>query len=302
MAGDFFILRFQCGIKIRYKQRATDLNLNHGPGGYMTRLLKYAALAASCGLTLAVITLGTASANGLPINKGQPQIKAVESLNWTGWYAGLFSGYGWGESNPSISSVTGDLRRRHEDYLNRYIGAAGPDLRLDGAVLGLQAGYDLQIQPSIVVGVVGDFAWSGIHGTASLAGLQMTRDMKWIGSLDARAGYLITPQTLAYLIGGLSVAKFNTDIRNIGWGGEGYGPSFSDASSSDTKWGWNIGGGLESKIGRNWSVFGDARYFKFPDTTTSLPGEWCRDSFAVGVTNKNEFAIARVGINFRPQN
>jgi hypothetical protein len=44
----------------------------------MNRFLKYAALAASCGLTLAAITLGTASANGLPINKGQPQVRALD--------------------------------------------------------------------------------------------------------------------------------------------------------------------------------------------------------------------------------
>lgn len=268
----------------------------------MNKFLKYAALATSCGLTLAVITIGTAPAADAPrsYNKAVPAA-AEQTLTWTGWYAGLSTGYGWGKSDPSISSVTG-LHGWKEDYLNSAIGVAGPDLRMDGAVLGGQLGYDLKVDPRFVVGVVGDFAWSGIHGTANVAGLQMTRDMKWIGNLDVRAGYLITPQTLAYLIGGLSVAKFNTDIRNIGWSGSGYGPSFADASSSDTKWGWNIGGGLESKIGRNWSIFGDARYHKFGDTTTNLPGEWCHDSFAVGVTNKNEFAIARVGLNWRPTN
>lgn len=219
--------------------------------------------------------------------KAQPvpnQIVAAPAQNWTGWYLGAFVGYSWGNNTPSVSS---------DHWEGSSFG--GPDLRMDGALLGAQVGYDWQVAPRVVVGLAADLAWAGVHGATSFHNIQMTKDMKMLGNLDARAGYLITPQTMAYVLGGLSVARFSSDINTIGWS------SGLAGSEGSTKWGWNIGGGLESKLSSQWSIFGDARYFKFNDSSTPViySGGEGQGTIA-NVSTRNAYSAFRIGLNWKP--
>jgi len=83
-----------------------------------------------------------------------PQTRA---LSWTGFYAGLHAGAGWGSANVANTS---------------------------GFVLGAHAGYNYQVD-RVVVGVEGDLDVSGVDHT----GFADKFREKWLGSGRARVGY-----------------------------------------------------------------------------------------------------------------
>lgn len=217
-----------------------------------------------------------AAAADMPV-KSQPYVTAVSvPFNWQTWYLGASWGYGASTSgataiNPGSSTF------------------AGPDLRMDGMLLGLQVGHDWLIAPRMLVGVVGDINWANVHGAAGFSSITATRDMTWLGNLDLRAGYLITPTLLWYAEGGMSVAGIKGRVSSLG------NPN-DIASESKTKFGWNVGTGFEGVLDqRNGvSVFVDARYISFKDSTVAFGEETTASA-------KNNYAVARVGLNWRPQ-
>lgn len=121
----------------------------------------------------------------------------VISPAWTGVYVG--AGIGGDALTPHVAaSLPGAL-----DF-----NAAG----LGGADVGgtFTIGYDRQIAPKWVVGAFGliDAATNGgakITATGAGAGTTVASDLasvKWAWTVGGRAGYLVSPETLVYLLGG----------------------------------------------------------------------------------------------------
>jgi outer membrane immunogenic protein len=83
----------------------------------------------------------------------------VPVFSWTGWYIGGNIGYGWGEStSPGITDNIG-------------FAAAGlnifPGLKPKGFIGGGQIGYDWQLNPNWVLGVVADFQGADIKASGA---------------------------------------------------------------------------------------------------------------------------------------
>jgi opacity protein-like surface antigen len=106
----------------------------------------------------ALAATGAAQAADMPVKA--PIFKAAPYDPWTGFYAGGNVGYSfasWNSSNP----VPGNT------LASAGLGNFGPGLtstakpRVDGWIGGLQAGYNWHVQPSWVVGLEGDFQWTG---------------------------------------------------------------------------------------------------------------------------------------------
>src|SRR6476660_3573890 len=115
----------------------------------------------------------TARAADMPIRtpyyKG-PVRSVVSYYNWTGFYAGINGGYGWGTSTWSL--------------------LPGTEIKPKGALFGGTLGYNYQVG-SIVWGLEGDFDWSGVKGSVSCVPGVVTCETSssWLATFRGRIGY-----------------------------------------------------------------------------------------------------------------
>ncbi|HET8544877.1 MAG TPA: hypothetical protein VFL68_10250 [Pseudolabrys sp.] len=159
---------------------------------------------------------------------------APVAYNWTGFYIGAGGGYGMFNLDSSLSQ-NGVLQSDNQTLGGRgWFGTAG-------------GGFDYQFNGPFVAGLFADFDFSDIHGNwhdpNSSAGGPIKQ--KWAWFAGARAGYLITPDVLAYLSGGFTRSRFS-DVHffNNGISSQPE-PDFMPATTYN---GWFVGGGAEAMI------------------------------------------------------
>lgn len=191
---------------------------------------------------------------------------AAPMFNWTGFYAGLHAGYGWGDIHQFDS------------------GGRSPDFDWDGFVGGGTLGYNWQTG-AWVFGVEADISWSDIRGrTSSSSGWGCVvsngciNEIDWFGTLRGRVGFAAN-QSLVYVTGGLAYG------RVFGALGNGCGV----ACVSETETGWTAGAGFEWAFAPNWSA--KAEYL-FVDLGRSYDG-----NTDIGMDSR--FNVVRAGINYR---
>lgn len=227
-------------------------------------------------------------------------VAPVPVMDWTGFYVGAFAGGGWGNTD-----ISGERNRGHGEG-----GHSGPSLDLDadvdGFLGGLQAGYDFQ-HDAFLLGIVGDFAFSGVsgdvekshdeHGGEEVILLAeegkggppaaFDMDYNWIATLRARAGFLPTENWLIYATGGVAWAgiEFESTVDE--------GP-LKGLSNDDTDIGYALGGGTEYRFNESWSLFAEALYMDFGDNDLDADkGPWDK------VNYDNDIWTVKGGVNFR---
>jgi outer membrane immunogenic protein len=195
-------------------------------------------------LTLSVSALAivaATSAFGADIQRRQVVTKAPAYVtpvyNWTGLYAGINGGWGWGNSNFSAPFSTGG------------------DFDVDGGLVGGTLGYNWQVNQA-VFGIETDIAWSNINGSAPCAGTTCELRNRWLGTLRGRIGYAMD-RFMPYVTGGLAYG----DVRT----------TFAGLESSATKAGWTIGGGLEAALAGPWTAKIEYLYVDLGNVDTSSP-------------------------------
>ncbi|HEY4142269.1 MAG TPA: outer membrane protein [Pseudolabrys sp.] len=198
-------------------------------------------------LTIGILSAGfahTALAADMPL-KAVPRIVEPVS-NWTGVYVGGNVGYSWGNfgATGAVVSPTGS-----QTY------------NVDGVIGGVQAGFNWQFNRNWLVGIEGDYQWSGEKDSNSWlfpitlgdarSGFTIANEYKlpWFATARARLGYLPDPNWLVYATGGVAVGKVTGNASLS------LGALSASVNDSTTKTGWTIGGGVETKIGgSNWST------------------------------------------------
>ncbi len=270
----------------------------------------------SIALIAAVYSVGsTASAFAADIPTKAPVAPVAATYNWTGFYIGANIGYGWGLNDPTYSFV---------GFQNTFLRAALNDQRTDhvnGVLGGLQLGYNWQAG-NIVYGIETDFQASGQEGTTTfqsgiavpLAGgsnptsISNTTKIDWFGTTRGRIGFA-SGRWLAYATGGVAYGRVKTNgvaspvtivIANtpFAW------------SSSDTKLGWTVGGGVEAALVGNWSWKAEYLYVDLGSIAAStnlgaqcfgVPGGGCViiTSGSGTITGKITDNIVRLGLNYR---
>lgn len=184
-------------------------------------------------LSLAVLAAVPAYAADLaPLYKA-PLYKAPPPPDWTGFYVGANGGYGWGRwDSNSLSPI----------FPDGVTTSADPDVQ--GWFGGVTGGYNWQASRRWVVGVEGDFDWSGekasdasssstssttsglttgfpaginacdAHSpcttTVTTAGTTTTANRwqkPWFATVRARAGFLVDPTLLVFGTGGIAFAE-----------------------------------------------------------------------------------------------
>jgi outer membrane immunogenic protein len=108
-----------------------------------------------------------------------------------------------------------------------------------------------------------------------------------LGTVRGRIGYAFD-RALLYATGGFAYGhvenKFNFPIDPN---------STSGLSTSGTRTGWTVGGGLEYAITNNWTVRAEGLYVDLGKSTSGPNCTGCRFGF------KNTYALGRVGLNYK---
>jgi outer membrane immunogenic protein len=205
-------------------------------------------------------------------------------LSWTGFYAGLNAGYGWGSS--SSFNLTG-LNGAGSALLNPalppglIVTAAGTgSSHARGAFAGFQLGYNWQIARNWLIGIEADIQHSSIRArtqrfnTTTVPGFEnfmatvAGRNLEWFGTLRGRVGVLATDNLLLFATGGLAYGRDKASVvlglpggGFIGFGGTPDATTFGCAtpvclsgSGSRTSTGWTAGGGIEYALSNTWSI------------------------------------------------
>ena len=129
-----------------------------------------------------------------------------------------------------------------------------------GIEYSVRAGYDRQFG-NIVVGLVGEFGRSEVRDSVTAfsttpASYVFTRELDWNAALRLRAGYAANT-TLFYATGGATYGRIDNSFATTNTAN-----SFT-GRGDDMSWGWQAGGGVEQKIGRNFSIGLEYLYTRF---------------------------------------
>jgi outer membrane immunogenic protein len=158
-----------------------------------------------------------------PYYKGQPH-SVVSYYNWTGFYAGVTAGYGFGSSDWSAP-----------------VAATKPK----GFLAGGTVGYNWQ-SGAIVYGLEGDVSWSNVKDNVVCGvGLTCETSSNWLATFRGRVGYAFD-RWLPYVTGGGAYGNVKATTSAAG------GVTLTEASSSQL--GWTIGAGIEYAFMGNWSA------------------------------------------------
>ncbi|TRD00365.1 porin family protein [Mesorhizobium sp. WSM4303] len=164
-------------------------------------------------------------------------------FDWTGYYAGLQAGYGWGQSDISVT----------EDAPF----AITPDI--DGGFVGGHVAGLWQFDQA-VIGAEAELNYSSIDGKAeSGLGSIFGTDIKWFGSVNAKAGFAMD-RLLVYGVGGVAFAGIETS--------QVAGASFA---STRTNVGWTVGAGVDYALTDKFIVGAQYRYYDFGSEHYDVP-------------------------------
>ena len=133
----------------------------------------------------------------------------------------------------------------------------------DGWAYYGRVGWDQQ-RGNIVVGVVGEFGKSEITDSVTAfsttpASYTMTRSIVWEASIRGRVGYTPNDTTLFYGTFGPGYARIDRDFTTTNTAN-----SFAERGKRN-QWGITGGGGVEQRIGNNFSVGLEYMYHQYQD-------------------------------------
>jgi len=172
-------------------------------------------------------------------------------------------------------------------------------------------GFDIQ-SGSIVFGVVGevgttDYRASTTGFTTTPASYTFTREIDYIADARARIGVTVTPTSLVYATGGLSMAKFESTFTTTNTVN-----SVNRGGLDDEDTGYVVGAGFEQKVTRNIAFGLEYLYREFEDDSRVRFGNSgttpATNPFLLGNPNGTDFARSqaefdihslRAVVNFR---
>lgn len=190
-----------------------------------------------------------------------PVFSGVSATQWTGFYAGINGGFGWGTT--SMAAIPGGV---------------STDNNSSGWSLGGQAGYNVDMG-GFVVGAEADLQWMNLG--YAVPGTTVEAKVDMLGTLRGRAGIPIG-QVMPYAtLGGAFARGSVTETPGI------------TSSSAANHFGWTAGVGLEAQATSNLSLKAEYLYVDLGNQSyDALPGA---GAFDVG----HRFSVVRAGVNYK---
>lgn len=206
------------------------------------------------GLGLLALFAVPAAAADRPLPRAQewPAYAAPRAYNWSGVYAGLHSG-------GAFDRFTGTTAKRSRNEV----------------LLGGQIGYNAQIG-NTVFGWEGDLSMNGFGKGSKRGGIGPSADMRYLGTVRARAGVAFD-RVLLYGTAGLAYGSLKASDGQL--------------SKSKSKMGYVVGAGVEYGITQNLTAKLEYNYVSLGKQNFQLGNTRHR----IGV---NEHLV-KVGLNYR---
>lgn len=197
----------------------------------------------------------TCSVHAADIPVKAPRPAPLPLWSWGGFYIGVQGG---------VVSHKGEF----DDYDGFFNGSPAPPVTYSatktGGIFGGHVGYNLQ-SGEIVYGLEGDF--SGLWAKGSTPGRPIFNslasfDVNWLATVRARLGVVISSATLLYVTGGVAFADVNNEAKTTD-----FGPGYI-MTIDKVRTGWTAGGGIEHRLGANWTARIEGRYVDLGSAST----------------------------------
>ena len=223
--------------------------------------MRYLSTIAAAGIVLGTAQVASAADMARPVYKAAPVM--MQAYNWSGFYAGIHGGYGWGEDSASAFGITssGDI---------------------DGWFGGGQIGWNWQAPGSPWVwGIEADLSGSDIGSSATALGLTADTNLNMFGTVRGRLGYA-WDRVLVYGTGGYAWGR-----NEITFSAPGISVSEERSHS-----GWVAGAGVEWALADNWTAKIEYQYLML-DSERYFP------TVLGGFDADADIHTVRVGLNYR---
>lgn len=208
-------------------------------------------LAAVTALTIACVLVAPALAADFDMapTMMSPVAMSSHEVDWTGFNISIFGGAAINPATPGVLQFDQDLNGNFSEPLVAPLAAAfGTNFigSNDGGFFGgIGMGYDMQMDKFVLGGVIDvariDYAERQSAFSSTPATYTEMRELQYLGTLRARAGYLVTDNLLAYVHGGVAVGdtrySFVSNNNNR-----------TSSGGTDTAVGYQVGGGLETML------------------------------------------------------
>jgi outer membrane immunogenic protein len=264
----------------------------------------------------AFAALPAQAADTYALEAGAKDTPMYETIpNWTGFYLGVNSGYGWGALSSTLNTSATDA-----SVLPAVVTAASSKLSAEGGFGGGQLGYNLQ-RDRIVFGVEADIQAGHIAGGAfSEANPEIVlvdtnawakSTLAWFGTLRGRAGYSFG-STLLYATGGIAFGGVRDSLAQTATSFNVGTPSITESDSvskNTTATGWVAGGGVETALTPSWSVKAEYQYIDLGSTLLSTNRDFtyncgvgditCTDNGSASIKMGHTYHTVRLGVNYK---
>jgi outer membrane immunogenic protein len=195
---------------------------------------------------------------------------ASPAYNWSGFYIGLNTGYGFGDSTWSS------------------VGSSS--FAVDGGMAGATVGWNYQIG-QLVLGIEGDYDWQNLRGSSNTGvcvglaggpafGGGCDTASNWYGTFRGRLGYAMD-RVMVYGTAGGAVSDIKASTGALPW-------------ASTTELGWAAGAGVEGAITDNLTA--KVEYLFTDYGSTNCPAASC--GFGAGNVKFYE-SMVRAGLNYK---
>jgi len=262
------------------------------------------------GLVLAS-SLGTGSAMAADMPVKAPLYKApppVEVYSWTGFYVGGNVGGLWEHDSGNTHWVSVNAPAIVTNILQSQ------SFNPSSVIGGIHAGFNWQASPWLVLGVEGDWEWTGPSSTfcrttdigpactdTGRGFLTFNEKTRWLASARGRLG-IVWDRVMLYGTGGAAWGRVNTSINaNCLVAGCGFSliQLNTTASFNDTKTGWVAGVGIEAMLTANWLVRAEYLHYDLGTFTDTLNLVGTVGAQTATWSRRFTYDTARVGLSYK---
>ncbi|HKM87820.1 MAG TPA: outer membrane protein [Xanthobacteraceae bacterium] len=203
----------------------------------MTLRAYVGGLASAAGTALSICSASAADLPPAPVLTAPVAYAPAAIYNWSGFYLGGHVGGGFANSSWS----------------DPFTGANNTFNSGAGFLGGGQVGANLQVN-TLVLGVEGDFSWTGLKGSGTDSiGDMINTKTNWTSTVTGRVGAAFD-RLLVYGKGGVAFARDQSGFTDV---------FANSASNTCLRTGWTAGAGLEYALSKNWSAKIEYDYLGF---------------------------------------